>query len=162
MKISGVYKITNTVTGEFYIGSSRNIMLRWAIHKSPSTWKECLNSRLYQDMEKYGKSQFALEIVEETNSLREREQYFIGLLQPTYNTIRASGHDLDKYKSSRRKYQKSEKGKNTKKDYNNRLCEYNGKTLTLAALNCRFRRRNIPNALQEAKKYLIEDTFVRV
>ena len=24
-KISGVYKITNTVTGEFYIGSSKNI-----------------------------------------------------------------------------------------------------------------------------------------
>ena len=24
-KISGVYKITNTITGDFYIGSSKNI-----------------------------------------------------------------------------------------------------------------------------------------
>ena len=32
MKISGVYKITNTVTGDFYIGSSKNIERRWKAH----------------------------------------------------------------------------------------------------------------------------------
>lgn len=28
-KICGVYKITNTVTGDFYIGSSKNAKQRW-------------------------------------------------------------------------------------------------------------------------------------
>ena len=53
MKISGVYKITNTVTGDFYIGSSKNVKLRLAVHKCPSTWKKCPNNPLYQDMRKY-------------------------------------------------------------------------------------------------------------
>ena len=35
MKISAVYRITNTVTGDFYIGSSKNVKLRWAQHKFP-------------------------------------------------------------------------------------------------------------------------------
>lgn len=30
MVVSGIYKITNIVTGNFYIGSSKNIYLRWA------------------------------------------------------------------------------------------------------------------------------------
>ena len=38
-KIIGVYRIINTVTGDFYIGSSKNIKQRWAEHKCDSTWK---------------------------------------------------------------------------------------------------------------------------
>ena len=40
MKISAVYKITNTVTNDFYIGSSKDVKLRWAVHKCHSTWNE--------------------------------------------------------------------------------------------------------------------------
>ena len=159
MKILGVYKITNNVTGEFYIGSSRNIMQRWAIHKSPSTWKKCPNNRLYLDFQSYGLENFDFEIIEETDDLKNREQYFINLLKPTYNANRAFGHDLERYRlSSRRstrRYQKSEKGKNTQKEYYSRLCEYNGETLTLAALKSRFSYANIPNPTAEARKYLI-------
>lgn len=36
-RISGVYKITNTVTGEFYIGSSKDVKTRWVKHKCSST-----------------------------------------------------------------------------------------------------------------------------
>lgn len=38
---------------------------------------------------------------------------------------------------------------------NHRLCCYNGEILKFAALRTRLRRQNIPNATQEAKKYLI-------
>lgn len=38
-KISAVYKIVNEVTGDSYIGSSRNVKRRWKDHKCPSTWK---------------------------------------------------------------------------------------------------------------------------
>lgn len=53
-KISAVYKITNTVTGDFYIGSSRNVKVRWTNHKCPSMRKKHPNSKMYQDMQKYG------------------------------------------------------------------------------------------------------------
>lgn len=39
-KISGVYKITNKITGDFYIGSSKNIKRRWYSHKCPYRLKE--------------------------------------------------------------------------------------------------------------------------
>lgn len=37
-KISGVYKITNILTGDFYIGSSKSINDRWRCHRSPANW----------------------------------------------------------------------------------------------------------------------------
>ena len=85
MKISAVYKITNTVTGDFYIGSSKNIKHRWAHHKWPSTWKKYPNKQLYQDMKRYGTDKFAFEILAEVEAdkLKEKEQEFIETLKPT-------------------------------------------------------------------------------
>ena len=57
-KISAVYKITNNITGDFYIGSSKNVKARWLAHKSPSMWKQQPNSKLYQDFQKYGLDKF--------------------------------------------------------------------------------------------------------
>lgn len=57
-KISGVYKITNTVTNDFYIGSSKDVNKRGANHKCPSTWKKCPNNPMYLDMKKYGIDKF--------------------------------------------------------------------------------------------------------
>lgn len=53
MKISGVYKITNIVTNDFYIGSSKDVKNRWYQHKYSLKWKEQPNSPLYKDMKKY-------------------------------------------------------------------------------------------------------------
>ena len=52
--ISGVYKIANTITGDFYIGSSKNVKRRWESHKKPSAWKKCPNNQMYIDMQEYG------------------------------------------------------------------------------------------------------------
>lgn len=103
-KISGVYKITNNITGDFYIGSSKNIKARWTAHKKSCTWKHRPNSRLYQAMAKYGKDNFLFEIIEETTELREREQYWIDRLKPTYNIIRANGPDIEGYKEWYKEY----------------------------------------------------------
>lgn len=62
-KISAVYKIVNTVTGDFYVGSSRNVKKRWRAHKSPSNWKEEPNKLLYIDMQKYGVDKFRFQIL---------------------------------------------------------------------------------------------------
>ena len=100
MKISGVYKITNTVTGDFYIGSSKNVKERWASHKKPSRWKKCPNNQMYIDMHQYGVDKFVFEVIAEVEegSLKETEQKFIELLKPAYNSNRASGWDIERRK----------------------------------------------------------------
>ena len=183
-KISAVYKITNTVTGDFYIGSSKDVKERWKNHKCQSTWKKCPNNPMYIDMQRYGIDKFDFQILEEVEpeQLKEKEQKFIETLKPIYNNYRAKGLDIDRYreyqKSDKRKkykkeyykkYQKSDKYKNYQKDYhksdkfkeyhkeyNNQLCFYNGETLTLNALYKRFSRAGIEHPTKEAKKYLIK------
>ena len=97
MKISGVYKITNTITGDFYIGSSKDVKQRWRSHKKPSTWKRCKNNPMYLDFQKFGVNNFVFEILAEAEegSLKEAEQQFIEKLKPTYNNYYANG--LDKF-----------------------------------------------------------------
>ena len=75
--IIGVYKITNTITGDFYIGSSKNIKRRLANHKCPSILKKCPNNPMYLDMKKYGVDKFVFEILEEIESekLKEKEHF---------------------------------------------------------------------------------------
>ena len=96
MKISAVYKITNTVTCDFYIGSSKNIKSRWADHKKPSVWKKYPNKQLYQDMQNYGIDKFEFQVIEEVKPeyLKEVEQKFIETLNPAYNQMNAKGLDI--------------------------------------------------------------------
>ena len=169
MKISGVYKITNAITGDFYIGSSKNVKRRWADHKIPSMWKKCPNNPMYLDMQKYGLDKFSFQILEEVEEekLKEMEQEFIEKLQPTYNDRNADGLNIERYKKMDKEYRnmhkeeikeynKSDKGKESHKKYQNQLCCYNGQTLTLNALSARFRKAGIPHPTIEAKKYLIQ------
>lgn len=168
-KISAVYKITNTVTNECYVGSSRNVMQRLACHKCSSTWNEQPNSRLYQDFQKYGLECFRFQILCPVmpEYLKQVEQELIEMLQPTYNNINAKGINVERHKKSKKKcwknYRKTDKGKeyNRKqarkdmKKYCNQLCSYNGEILTLNTLSGRFCRVGIEHPVLEAKKYLI-------
>lgn len=119
MKISAVYKITNIVTGDFYIGSSKNVKDRWAHHKCPSTWKNYPNKQLYQDMQKYGDDKFDFQILAniEPEQLKEAEQEFIETLKPTYNNYNAKGLDAKKFKECQKRYRQSEKNKECQKRY---------------------------------------------
>ena len=105
MKITGIYKITNTITGDFYIGSSNDVKRRWAAHKWPSTWNKHPNNPMYIDMRKYGVDKFVFEIlaVVEAEELKEKEQKFIETLNPTYNSNRANGWDVERQKESHKK-----------------------------------------------------------
>ena len=173
---SGVYKITNNITGDFYIGSSKNIEKRWSKHRSPSVHKQRPNSKLYKAMASYGLDNFTFEIIEETDNLREREQYWIEQLKPSYNSRRAKGLDKDRIRQYHKEYHKEyykeyykehiEENKARMKKYNNahraeinnyyqRLCLYEGKTLTLSALKSKLSKLGFSHPVQEAKKYLI-------
>ena len=120
MKTSAVYKITNTVSKDFYIGSSKNVKQRWMHHKCPSTWKNYPNKQLYQDMQKYGVDKFDFQILAnvEPEQLKEKEQQLIEKLQPTYNNRRANGLDVERMKETKKKYNQSDKGKECQKKYN--------------------------------------------
>ena len=159
--ISGIYRITNTVTGDFYIGSSKDINRRWASHKWPSVWKQRKNNPMYLDMKKYGIDKFEFEILAEVEPehLKEKEQQFIETLNPTYNSCNAKGLNIERRKKYKKEYEKSDKRKESHKKaqnkYHNQLCSYNGETLTLCALSARFERKGLSNPTQEAKKYLL-------
>ena len=148
MEICGIYKITNAITGDFYIGSSKDVKRRWASHKWKSSWNDYPNNQLYLDMKRYGTDNFVLEILEEVeiDKLKEMEQHYIETLKPTYNNYNAKGWDIERRKETNRKYDNK---------YNNQLCIYNGETLTLRALSMRFWRAGIPHPVLEAKKYLL-------
>ena len=172
-KISAVYKITNTVTGDFYIGSSKDVKQRWSVHKCPSYWKKYQNNPMYLDMKKYGTDKFDFEILEkvEIAHLKEKEQWFIETLKPTYNSNRANGWNTERYKEylkkycqsdKRKEYLKSDKYKESQRKasnkYKNQLCYYNGKTIAFYALYLRFYRAGIENPAKEAKKYLLKNS----
>lgn len=145
MKTSAVYKITNTITGDFYIGSSKNVERRWRAHKEPSRWSNNPNNLLYCDFQKYGIDKFEFQILAnvEPDQLKEIEQQFIEKLQPTYNNHRAKGLNVERINRS-------------SKNYYSKLCSYKGETLTLHALAIRFHRAGIKHPTLEAKKYLLD------
>lgn len=119
MKTSAAYKIVNTVTNDFYIGSSKDVKRRWAQHKCPSTWENCPNNPLYNDMQKYGVDKFDFQILAnvEVDKLKETEQQFIEMLKPTYNKNNANGFDIERWKEYQKKYRQSDKGKEYHKEY---------------------------------------------
>lgn len=84
--MTGIYKITNLVTGDFYIGQSLDVERRAAEHKCP---KGSHNPRLKKDISKYGVESFSFSVIEkcEPEMLRERELFYIRTLNPQYNTI---------------------------------------------------------------------------
>lgn len=175
-----MYKIVNTVTGEFYVGSSRDVMRRWNQHKRKSVWKRYPNNPMYLDMQRYGVDKFRFQILAPVMEeyLKQVEQEFIDLIQPTYNNNSARCRDVERYKEAdrkyhreyyrsnkeemlkaNRKYRQTDKGKEVhhkaNRMYMNQLCSYKGETLTLNALSTRFRKAGIEHPTQEAKKYLI-------
>jgi group I intron endonuclease len=167
-KISAVYKIVNTVTGDCYVGSSKDVMHRWACHKIPSHWKKQPNSPMYKDMQKYGVDKFRFQILAPVmpEYLKQVEQELIEMLNPAYNSMNAKV-DVERKKEHHkewiRKYRKTEKGKEINrrqarkdmKKYHNQSCCYNGETLTLNTLSARFRKAGIEHPTLEAKKYLL-------
>lgn len=81
-KKSGVYMIRNKINGMMYIGSSKNMQMRFRDHKKP-----CRTHKLAEAIKNHGISSFesvVLELVEDESLLKEREQYYIDKYKPFY------------------------------------------------------------------------------
>ena len=85
-----MYKITNSLTGEFYIDSSINVKSRFSNHLNRDARRYYGKHKFYTDIIDIGKEYFITEILEECNKeiLIEREQYYYDTMNPTYNMVR--------------------------------------------------------------------------
>lgn len=81
-----VYKITNKLNGNFYIGSSVCVERRIKEHKRHNARG---NDLLHLEIQKYGVENFDFEIIEEVekDNLRIKEYEYIAKLQPYYNYV---------------------------------------------------------------------------
>ena len=184
MKTSGVYEIINTITGDFYIGSSVDLKRREREHFRESAWKHNQNKPLYKYMQQYGKENFLFKTIWlcVPEELKKYEQIAIDKYNPKYNVCAAytgmSKEEYDKQyrkenadsiKQQRKQYRKehadsikqynkqyNKEHSDSIKQYNNQQCLYENEILTLNALRIRFSRQGIEHPMLEAKKYLIK------
>lgn len=84
---SGVYSITNIITGDSYIGSSQNINKRFITHKSLLNSNNHYNKHLQSSYNKYGKENFIFRFILICNicNLVLYEQACIDNFKPTFN-----------------------------------------------------------------------------
>lgn len=79
-KVCGIYKLTDQITGQSYVGQSVDMRERFRTHiKTALTYGKASN-KLYQAMQKDGLHNFTFEILEEVprSDLNDREAYWIG------------------------------------------------------------------------------------
>ena len=75
-----IYKITNKVNGKSYIGQTiQNVKERFYQHCATKCSQAILNMVIHKAINKYGKSNFTIEVIEEVEStnLNDREKYWI-------------------------------------------------------------------------------------
>lgn len=92
-----IYKITNTITNDFYIGSAVNFKNRRWGHISSLKKNKHKNRFIQNSWNKYGENAFIFEIVEIVDAkenLIDREQYWIDTLSPTFNLAKKAGSPL--------------------------------------------------------------------
>jgi len=99
---SGIYKWTNKITKDIYVGQSIDLAKRFIKYFNISYLKNRETLVISRALIKYGYSNFSLEILEycDIAHLTKREQYYFDKLNPRYNTLKIAssslGHKLSK------------------------------------------------------------------
>lgn len=151
MKVGSIYKILNTVTGKFYIGSAKNIRIRRNEHFYRLRYNRHGNSKLQRSFNKHGELNFVLEIVEVVKDefLLSREQYFIDLLKPEYNICKIAGRvtGLVRTEEWKKKISQAHKGK--------KITEEHRRNLSLSHIGKPPGNKGVPKS-EEAKRKISE------
>jgi len=84
---TGIYKILNIQTQDFYIGSAVHFYNRKSKHIGTLRENKHRNKHLQNAFNKYGEKSFKVFLIEECTkeNLQVREQYYIESLKPHYN-----------------------------------------------------------------------------
>lgn len=93
-QIIGIYCIKNKISNKLYIGSSKNVAMRFKTHLSKLKNNKHSNPYLQNAVNKYGLNNFIFELIEETTieNLINREQYYINLNENNiYNITKEAG-----------------------------------------------------------------------
>jgi group I intron endonuclease len=85
--LPGIYKITNTQTLDFYIGSAGDMSARWRRHRWDLRGDHHPNRYLQRSYNKYGHEFFIYEVIETCaeDQLLIREQHYLDTLKPPFN-----------------------------------------------------------------------------
>lgn len=114
---SGIYKIANKITNDFYIGSAVNLYSRLSTHKANLKNQKHPNNYLQNVFNKYGLDNLFFEIIEtvkDKNELIEREQFYIDTLNPEYNIRKIANSNLGLKHSRETKLKMSKANKGNK------------------------------------------------
>lgn len=94
----GIYRRTNLLNGNIYIGSSTNLAKRFTLYFSLTYLQKQAkkNSIICRALLKNGHSNFSLDMLEycDPKFVIEREQHFMDLLKPEYNVLKIAGSTL--------------------------------------------------------------------
>lgn len=102
---SGVYEIRNRVSGKRYIGSSKNIGLRWTCHRKRLRRGNHHSRYLQFAWNKYGEGSFTFQILLRcpVEDCVVEEQRFFDALRPEYNMDPIAGSPLGRVMSAETK-----------------------------------------------------------
>jgi group I intron endonuclease len=122
-KTAGIYKITNIISGKYYIGSSNNLSARKGSHLSLLRRGKHSNKHLQASFNKNKEESFAFEVVETfpnatVKEIRELEQIYLDNIQDwslCYNVLKDTRPDAEIIPTSERTRKKmSENNKGAK------------------------------------------------
>ncbi len=90
---SGIYCWYSKLTGKMYVGSAVNLRARTNDYYQASYVEDRKHLPIIRAMEKYGRDNFSLIILEYTNkeNLIRSEQYWIDSITPSYNILTVAG-----------------------------------------------------------------------
>lgn len=96
MHAPGIYKILNTLTGKFYIGSSISVRNRFYKHLSQLRLGRHRNAHLQAAFDRDGEAAFQFAVLElcERDQLLAREQHHLDTLKPEYNICAIAGNTM--------------------------------------------------------------------
>jgi group I intron endonuclease len=124
---TGIYRIINTINGQYYIGSATNLRGRWRWHLSSLNNNKHHNLYLQRSFNLYGKENFVFDILEfcEKENLIVREQFWIDSYKSSgevlYNICLIAGNTLGTKRSQETKTKISEAKKNISDETHGRL-----------------------------------------